>query len=203
MSSISLTELINETCPICSDNLFLGKPYYPIEINNCHHKFHKKCLLQWCNNYQKNTLVSCSCPTCRQTFNSTNCLKDLNSSNKQDLLKSLVNGDYNNLTSGDKEKLQKIINENNQLEQPVTQTVESVTQIVEPVAIRPSAPVAMRPSIASRRQSVTVRRPLITVRQSLQPGNGTYFNVFARQRGGKITKKRKNIKKNKKTKKYH
>ena len=129
---MSLSELINETCPICSDNLFLGKPGNPIEINTCHHKFHKDCLYRWCNSYQRNTLTSCSCPSCRQSFNFNNELNDLNETIKQDLLKALDNGDYNNLSPEDKNTFQKIIDKYN----PVVQNENFLSMKEKDFAMR-------------------------------------------------------------------
>ena len=123
---MNLSELINELCPICSNNLFLGNPGKPVDITSCHHKFHNNCLYTWCNNNQRNTLARCSCPSCRQAFNFNSELNDLNETIKRDLLKALVNGDYNNLSPEDKNTLQEIINQNNseaQSSAPVAQPV--------------------------------------------------------------------------------
>jgi hypothetical protein len=124
---MSLSELINETCPICSNNLFLGNPGKPVDIISCHHKFHNNCLHRWCNNNQRNTLARCSCPSCRRAFNFNNELNDLNETIKRDLLKALVNGDYNNLSPEDKNTLQEIINQNNS-EAPVAPSQAPVAQ---------------------------------------------------------------------------
>lgn len=46
-----------EECPICSESLKNGATFE----TNCKHKFHLRCIQQWCNRTQS----TCTCPICR------------------------------------------------------------------------------------------------------------------------------------------
>lgn len=64
ISSMSMQELLDETCPICSESLYFQQTQ-PIETP-CRHRFHRKCLNDWC---ERTNLTRCNCPACRTPFN--------------------------------------------------------------------------------------------------------------------------------------
>jgi hypothetical protein len=77
INTLTLDVLNTEECPICFESLyrFQGNGD-PMEITRCHHRFHQNCLNDNCT-IQPNTLVNCSCPTCRQMFNYNTELENL------------------------------------------------------------------------------------------------------------------------------
>ncbi len=164
---MSLSELINESCPICSNNLFLGNPGNPVDITSCHHKFHNNCLYRWCNNNQRNILARCSCPSCRRAFNFNNELNDLNETVKRDLLKALVNGDYNNLSPEDKNALQEIINQNNSEAPTQAHVAQPVTQNANFLAMNPQdfAMMLLNDSIIMEQDTEDVARERQTIQR--------------------------------------
>jgi hypothetical protein len=67
INQMSQEDLENEECAICIEPLYNRDP---VEINNCHHRFHRSCLQDNCANQAlNNTLQRCKCPTCRGEFN--------------------------------------------------------------------------------------------------------------------------------------
>ena len=67
INQMSQEDLDEEECAICMESLYNRDP---VEINNCHHIFHRSCLQDNCANLAlNNTLQRCKCPTCRGEFN--------------------------------------------------------------------------------------------------------------------------------------
>ena len=64
-----------DPCAICQEELSNLTNGQIISLP-CHHRFHQNCLNDNCT-IQPNTLVNCSCPTCRQIFNYNTELENL------------------------------------------------------------------------------------------------------------------------------
>ena len=59
MDKLKICKIVDEeqcNCSICMDDLSVGDEYFDIE---CKHKFHKKCMIKWLEEYNY------ICPVCR------------------------------------------------------------------------------------------------------------------------------------------
>lgn len=69
IDQMSRNDLNNSECSICLNPLYVASDDIPVpdptEINNCHHRFHRQCLVGSCGA----NLVNCRCPTCQENFN--------------------------------------------------------------------------------------------------------------------------------------
>ena len=80
INQMTRQDLNDEDCVICFEQLYLPSDNgAPVEITNCHHRFHRGCLQTYCENpvNRNNTLISCACPTCQRRFNFNIRLQDL------------------------------------------------------------------------------------------------------------------------------
>ena len=55
--------VLDKICPICLDRIIYGNV-----TTKCKHKFHKKCLLGWCNGL---SIDKQNCPICRRDIKDT------------------------------------------------------------------------------------------------------------------------------------
>jgi hypothetical protein len=69
INQMSREDLNNNECSICLNPLYVASDDIPVpdptEINNCHHRFHRQCLVASCGA----NLANCRCPTCQENFN--------------------------------------------------------------------------------------------------------------------------------------
>ena len=69
IDQMSRDDLNTNECSICFNPLYVASDDIPnpdpSEINNCHHRFHRQCLVASCGA----NLVNCRCPTCQENFN--------------------------------------------------------------------------------------------------------------------------------------
>ena len=66
INTLDLNTLNTEECQICLESLYMVNR--PVEINTCHHRFHRDCLYRNCRSLPNN-LQECRCPVCRGVFN--------------------------------------------------------------------------------------------------------------------------------------
>ncbi len=98
ISSTPLQELVNQQCSICMDSLYFQNSQ-PVEINTCNHKFHKKCLNDWCGR-NNNRTSTCNCPYCRNEFNYKTELKKLGTQIRNKV-RAATNSEINDINYSD------------------------------------------------------------------------------------------------------